>query len=77
MSERALLEADPGAGSARMLDRLIRDTEDSLASVRDLAGPGRELAVADFEDDLARLQAVASLLSTTGTARRRRPTWPR
>ena len=60
--QRALLEEDP-ARWLHTVDRLIRDTEDSLASVRDMRGPARELAVADFEDDLARLQAVASLLS--------------
>ena len=59
--ERALLEADP-AGFRRMLDRLILDTASSLASVRELAGPEREYAVADFEDDLARLHAAAAFL---------------
>ena len=66
--ERALLEADPVAWR-RTLDRLLVDTEASLASVRGLSGPERDRVVADFEDDLARLRALDELLSTAdGTA---------
>ncbi len=53
----ALLEADPSA-RRRMVALLIDQTERNLGSVRRLDGPERELAVADFEDDLARLEAI-------------------
>ena len=53
----ALVETDPAA-RRRMVAQLIDQTERSLESVRRLVGPEREMAVADFEDDLARLQAV-------------------
>ena len=50
----AMLEED-ATGWQRTLDRLIADTEDNLASVRQRDGFERELAEADIEDDLARL----------------------
>ena len=59
--ERAVLEAEP-AGFARTLRRLIRETEDHLASVRNLTGPERDLVVADFEDDRLRLKALEQQL---------------
>ncbi len=60
--ERAALEADPAAWQ-RMLERLIRETESKLDSVRSLQGPEREWVVADFEDDLARLHAARRQLT--------------
>ena len=56
------LESDP-AHWRLTLDRLLDDTESSLASVRRLDGVERELAEADFAEDLARLRALDELLS--------------
>ncbi|HEY5876328.1 MAG TPA: SNF2-related protein, partial [Ilumatobacteraceae bacterium] len=58
----AMLEED-ATGWQRTLDRLIADTEDNLASVRQRDGFERELAEADIEDDLARLHALDELLN--------------
>ena len=58
----AMLEED-ATGWQRTLDRLIGDTEDNLASVRQRDGFERELAEADLEDDLARLHALDELLN--------------
>jgi hypothetical protein len=58
----ALLEADRGAWR-RTLDRLIDETEDHLESVSRLTGPERHQVVADFEEDLARLEAAHELLT--------------
>ncbi len=58
----SMLEED-ATGWQRTLDRLIGDTEDSLASVRQRDGFERELAEADLEDDLARLHALDELLN--------------
>ncbi|MGD9702046.1 MAG: DEAD/DEAH box helicase [Acidimicrobiia bacterium] len=57
-----MLEEDE-AGWRRTIDRLIADTEENLASVRRRDGFERELAEADIEDDLARLQALDELLN--------------
>jgi len=58
----ALLEADPAAWR-RTLARLIDDTEDALDAVIDRGGPERDQAVADFEGELARLEAAWQLLT--------------
>src|SRR5205823_502286 len=57
----ALLEREP-ARWRLTLERLLDDTEDNLDSVRRLASPEREQVVADFEEDLARLEAAYDLL---------------
>jgi len=49
------LEADR-AGWRRALEHLLDDTEDSLDEVRSLNGPERAQVVADFEEELARLE---------------------
>ncbi|HLT15801.1 MAG TPA: SNF2-related protein, partial [Acidimicrobiales bacterium] len=56
----ALLESDPVAWR-RTLERLIDDTEDALESVRRLQGPEREQVVADFQQELARLESSYEL----------------
>jgi hypothetical protein len=58
----ALLEADPRAWRL-MLERLIDDTEDRLDEVRKLHGPERDQVVADFTQELARLDAAYDLLT--------------
>ncbi len=58
----ALLESDPAAWR-RTLARLINEAEDNLAAVRRLSGPERDQVIADYEDDLARLEAVDDLLA--------------
>ena len=58
----ALLEADPRAWRLT-LERLLDETEDSLDSVRQLPGPERDQVVADFEEELARLEAAYNLLT--------------
>ncbi len=57
-----LLESNPGAWR-RMLERLIDDTEDRLDDVRKLQGPEREQVVADFLQELSRLEASYDLLT--------------
>ena len=59
------LEADR-AGWRRALEHLLDDTEDSLDDVRSLNGPERAQVVADFEEELARLEAAYDVL--TGAA---------
>jgi superfamily II DNA or RNA helicase len=61
----ALLQADTTAWR-RALERLLDDTEDALESVRDLQGPERAQVVADFETELAVLEAAYDRL--TGAA---------
>jgi superfamily II DNA or RNA helicase len=58
----ALLEADP-SGWRRTLERLLDDTEDQLEEVRHLTGPERDQVVADFERELAKLEAAYDLLT--------------
>ncbi len=58
----ALLEADPRAWRLT-LERLLDETEDHLDSVRQLPGPEREQVVADFEQELSRLEAAYDLLT--------------
>jgi hypothetical protein len=58
----ALLEADPGRWR-RMLERLIDDTEDRLDDVRQLVGPERDQVVADFQQELDRLETSYDLLT--------------
>src|SRR5688500_17363826 len=58
----ALLEADPRAWR-RTLEQLLDDTEDHLEAVRHLEGPERDQVVADFEGELARLEAAYDLLT--------------
>ncbi|HRW37090.1 MAG TPA: DEAD/DEAH box helicase [Aquihabitans sp.] len=60
----ALLEAEP----RRWLDAvedLLEDVEDRLESVRQLPGPERTQVVADFEAELAQLEAAYDLLNKT------------
>ena len=54
----ALFHADERA-SLVVLDRLIVDAEDDLASVRNLPGDERDLVVADLTDTLESLRATA------------------
>lgn len=61
----ALLESDP-TGWRRALERLLDQTEDDLESVRGLSGVEREQVVADFEDELARLEAAYELMMESG-----------
>jgi hypothetical protein len=58
----ALLEADTRAWRL-MLERLIDDTEDQLDEVRKIQGPERDQVVADFMQELARLEASYDLLT--------------
>src|SRR5882757_5357192 len=58
----ALFQSEPDS-SRRMLQRLIDDTEDNLASVRGLPGDEREQVVADFEEELAKLVAILNSLT--------------
>ncbi|MCU1392885.1 MAG: Helicase, family [Ilumatobacteraceae bacterium] len=46
-----------------MLQRLIDDTEDNLASVRGLRGEERDQVVADFEEELAKLIAIQNSIT--------------
>ena len=75
-TQLALLEADP-AGWRRTLERLLDDAEDQLDAVRQLEGPERDQVVADFEAELARLEAAYDLLTRVADPvrrhRRRRP----
>ena len=61
----ALLEADPRAWRWALED-LLELTEDGLESVRRLDGPERAQVVADFEAELARLEAAYDLLTKAG-----------
>ena len=56
-AELALFQAEPDS-SQRMLLRLIIDTEDNLASVRGLPAEERDQIVTDFEEELAKLEAI-------------------
>jgi hypothetical protein len=56
-----LLHADERASLA-VLDRLIFDAEDDLASVRQLPGEERDQVVADFTDTVQSLRATAARL---------------
>ena len=59
--ELALLRADERL-SLIMLDRMIIDAEDDLASVRNLKGEERDQVVADFTDTLQGLRSTAARL---------------
>ncbi|MEY2400906.1 MAG: hypothetical protein QOJ08_1017, partial [Ilumatobacteraceae bacterium] len=59
--ELTLLRADERM-SLSLLDRLIIDAEDDLASVRNLTGEERDQVVADFTDTLDGLRSTAALL---------------
>jgi superfamily II DNA or RNA helicase len=61
-AQLAQLEADP-VGWRRTLERLLDDAEDQLDAVRQLDGPERDQVVADFEQELARLEAAYDLLT--------------
>ena len=61
----ALLEADPRAWRWALED-LLEETEDHLESVRRIPGPERAQVVADFEAELARLEAAYDLLTKVG-----------
>ncbi len=58
----ALLEADHRAWRL-MLERLIDDTEDQLDEVRHISGPERDQVVADFLQELHRLETSYDLLT--------------
>jgi hypothetical protein len=58
-----LLEADRDRW-CDVLEHLLDDTEDRLAEVRRLGGPERAQVVADFEAELAQLDAAYDLLFT-------------
>ena len=60
--QMTLLEAEPRRWRLT-LERLLDDTEDNLDAVRRLGGPEREQVVADFEEELARLEAAYDLLT--------------
>lgn len=57
----ALLDSDP-MGWRTALEHLLDETEDSLEAVRSLSGSERDQVVADFEDELGRLEAAYELL---------------
>ena len=59
-----LLEADP-VRWRDVVEDLLEDVEDRLDSVRQLTGPERTQVVADFEAELAQLEAAYDLLSKT------------
>ncbi len=61
----AVLEADPRAWRWTLED-LLEETEDRLEAVRRIPGPERSQVVADFEAELARLEAAYDLLTTVG-----------
>jgi superfamily II DNA or RNA helicase len=61
----AALEADPRRWRYALED-LLEDTEDRLDAVRKLTGPERLQVVADFEGELARLEAAYDLLTKVG-----------
>ncbi|MGI8711453.1 MAG: DEAD/DEAH box helicase [Acidimicrobiales bacterium] len=60
----ALLEADRDRWLDTIED-LLEDIEDALESVRGLRGPERVQVVADFESELAQLEAAYDLLTRT------------
>ncbi len=60
-AELALFEADETTSLA-VLDRLIGDAEDDLASVRGITGDERDQVVADFADTLKSLHRTAARL---------------
>ena len=61
----AVLEADTNRW-CRALEDLLEETEDQLDAVRRLTGPERAQVVADFEGELARLEAAYDLLTKVG-----------
>ncbi|NLD76607.1 MAG: DEAD/DEAH box helicase [Acidimicrobiales bacterium] len=61
----AQLEADPRRWRFALED-LLEDTEDRLEAVRKLTGPERQQVVADFEAEMARLEAAYDLLTKVG-----------
>jgi superfamily II DNA or RNA helicase len=61
-AQLAQLEADP-RGWRLTLERLLDDVEDQLDAVRQIDGPERAQVVADFEDELAKLEAAYDLLT--------------
>ena len=72
--DRALLRA-AGATSLGLLDGLIREAEEGLASVRNLAGDEREQVISDFVDTIRGLRATADELrngTSTSAADRQR-----
>ncbi len=60
--QQAALEADRRAWRFALED-LLDDTEDHLDQARQLPGPERDQVVADFETDLAHLEAAYTLLT--------------
>jgi hypothetical protein len=72
-AQLALLEAHPARWRATLV-RLLQDTEEDLAAVRNLRGEERDQVVADFEQERDRL--VAALDRLLGAARDGRPPVP-
>jgi hypothetical protein len=60
----AMLEADPARWRDAVED-LLEDVEDRLDAVRQLDGPERLQVIADFEAELAQLEAAYDLLAKT------------
>src|SRR4051812_41483495 len=65
--DRALLRANRAA-SLGLLDGLIHEAEDGLASVRTLPGDERDQVVGDFEETIKGLRATAAALRDGGAA---------
>jgi hypothetical protein len=68
--QRRMLEADAHAWR-RVLERLVKDTEETLASVRGVKGPERAQVIADCQTTLRRLRAAykrTGLALTDGSA---------
>jgi superfamily II DNA or RNA helicase len=63
--QRATLEADPTAWRAAVT-RLMREAQDNLRHARSLPGDERDQVVADFENEVAMLSAVATRLAPPG-----------
>jgi hypothetical protein len=61
-AQLAQLEADP-RGWRLTLERMLDDVEDQLDAVRMIPGPERDQVVADFEDELSKLEAAYDLLT--------------
>jgi hypothetical protein len=60
----ALLEADPDRWRDAVED-LLEDVEDRVEAARQITGPERQQVVADFEAELAQLEAAWDLLTKT------------
>jgi superfamily II DNA or RNA helicase len=70
--ELAALEADPVAWRSS-LQLLLREAKEGLQSARSLTGDERQQVVADFEDEVHRLEAAARRLNPEPEPRREQP----